>query len=382
MPASTARHRTARRVRRLRRSSVAALWRRSAAHPPGDRWAFRYETVARRLTRVLKKVERVVLPPASLRQDDVPSSAVSRDVRVEQPMLLIAQMGRSGGTLLMRLFDAHPQCWVVPHELSTLLPDHDLPLTAAAYDQLTPRSLYQWRKRGVRIGKGSLSGPREHVRAFEMSPSHARALFAERVESHPPHGERELLDDYFSAYFSAWANGPEPRDPRWLVGFEPGAIGDEARMRRFDANYPDGRVVSCVRDPWSWFVSARRWSLRFAHPDVALARWRRAAEQALSYRERSPERIHVILFDDLILRTRETMGGVAAFLGIDFDESLVVPTLGGEPADDNSSFAENANGVNDAPATKRRELLTEEETAVVEERAGDTWRRVLEAVGR
>src|SRR5207244_13140535 len=38
-------------------------------------------------------------------------------VPVDQPLALICQAQRSGGTLLGRLFDGHPQCHAHPHEL-------------------------------------------------------------------------------------------------------------------------------------------------------------------------------------------------------------------------------------------------------------------------
>ena len=44
-----------------------------------------------------------------LRRDNV--------VPVREPLVLICQAQRSGGTLLARLFDSHPQCHAHPHEL-------------------------------------------------------------------------------------------------------------------------------------------------------------------------------------------------------------------------------------------------------------------------
>ena len=38
-------------------------------------------------------------------------------IPVDQPLTLICQAQRSGGTLLARLFDGHPQCHAHPHEL-------------------------------------------------------------------------------------------------------------------------------------------------------------------------------------------------------------------------------------------------------------------------
>ena len=38
-------------------------------------------------------------------------------INVDQPLVLISQIARSGGTLLSQLFDMHPECHVHPHEL-------------------------------------------------------------------------------------------------------------------------------------------------------------------------------------------------------------------------------------------------------------------------
>ena len=53
--------------------------------------------------------------------------------RVDQPLLLITQAQRSGGTLLLRLLDGHPECHVVPFQLRGIdeAAKH-LPETAAA----------------------------------------------------------------------------------------------------------------------------------------------------------------------------------------------------------------------------------------------------------
>jgi hypothetical protein len=291
-------------------------------------------------------------------------------------------MGRSGGTLLTGLLDGHPQLYVVPHELSTMVPMRPIPHEPdRAFAALTPRRLYKWSADGATVGKQGLSGRKRQAVAFDLSPQVLHAEFVRRLQASPARTDREVLDAYLSAYFSAWSNGPVAAAPRWVVGFEPGAIGDQTRMAWFDANYPDGKVICVLRDPWSWFVSARRWSIRFAQPDVALNRWKHAADSALVAFARRPDRVCLIAFDRLILDTRTAVEGVCEFLGIDFDESLLTPTLNGVPIEDNSSFSSNAGGVFTAPATSRRELLSDAETLVVEERAGETWRRVLEVVG-
>ena len=38
-------------------------------------------------------------------------------VPVTDPLVLVSQIQRSGGTLLSQLFDGHPECHAHPHEL-------------------------------------------------------------------------------------------------------------------------------------------------------------------------------------------------------------------------------------------------------------------------
>jgi hypothetical protein len=364
-------------VRGLRRRVVRALRTRAAARPAGDAWAPKLELVARRVARGLKRLERAVLPTSAIAAEESVADS-GRRVRVTQPLVLITQMGRSGGTLLLHLFDGHPSCLVVPHELSALLTAERLNGAAAdVFEVLTPRQLAKWRASGVRVGKEGIAGPRRYAPALDLPPSLVRQLF---LASFPEsaHSDRDVLDAYFSAYFSAWKDRLDSNEPpRWVIGFEPGAIGDEARMTRYDANYPDGRVISVLRDPWSWFVSARRWSLRFAHVDVALARWRRTVECALAYRERSPDRIALIAFDDLVLDTASVTARLCDFLEIPVSEAMLMPTFNGAPVDDNSSFAGSSGGVSRDPAMKRRAELTDDEAATIDARVGTLWRAAL-----
>jgi hypothetical protein len=56
-------------------------------------------------------------------------------VPVDQPLVLVSQVQRSGGTLMSQLFDGHPQCFAHPHELYIGKPEKwdypDLNLTAS-----------------------------------------------------------------------------------------------------------------------------------------------------------------------------------------------------------------------------------------------------------
>src|SRR5437899_10673014 len=56
-------------------------------------------------------------------------------IPVDRPIVLITQVPRSGGSLLMRLFDGHPECHTMAHEFSFYLRDNPrlVPDTGAAW---------------------------------------------------------------------------------------------------------------------------------------------------------------------------------------------------------------------------------------------------------
>src|SRR5207244_9486462 len=64
---------------------------------------------------------------------------VEHAVPVREPLVLVSQIQRSGGTLLSQLFDGHPECHAHPHELtighpkSQIWPELDLADPAGWY---------------------------------------------------------------------------------------------------------------------------------------------------------------------------------------------------------------------------------------------------------
>jgi Sulfotransferase family len=381
-------------VRRVRTHAAVLLSRRllrvAVMFPLGSRPARRLERLARRADVMLREGTTTARHASWSRgvdldalDDEAQAVAAGFVPTVHRlPLVLVTQAPRSGGTLLLRLFDGHRSCLTIPHELGRMLPAGSLPREPrAAFDALTPKPVYKWHESGVEIGWSRLAGPRMHRYEFRLPPPLLLRLFADLAERSPVHSDRELLDAYFTAYFNAWLEGPGLDAERtWLVGFEPGGIAKPGRMERFDENYPDGRVISVVRDPWSWLVSARRWNRRLTHPKVALRLWLQATEAALAYRRRQPQRLLVVSFDDLLIRTRGTMESVARFLRIPFAEALLAPTFAGRPTDSNSSFPGLSAGVSAAPVVDRRSELGVRDERAVDRLAGRTWERVLELV--
>lgn len=313
-----------------------------------------------RVGRRVRRLSKTLVPQAAWEEvavdEDLLAERRAAMGTVDLPLVLAGQVGRSGGTLMLRLFDSHPSCLVIPHELGQLLPSRPLPRDPnEAFVKLTPRMLWLWHRDGIRIGKSGRSGERQHTQPFGLDPNVLRRLFVDAVREDPPQTERDLLNRYFSAYFAAWTDGPSVDGRKWIIGFEPSAIEKSFRMTGFDANYPDGRVLVTIRDPWSWMVSAQAWGHRFKQREVAMNKWLRSTRAALERKAVRPGETLLVSFEDLLVRSEQTMRAVSDFLEIPFDDTLVTPTLNAQPADTNSSFR-GVSGLSSAPADRRAKL--------------------------
>jgi hypothetical protein len=292
-------------------------------------------------------------------------------VPVSEPLALICQAQRSGGTLLARLFDGHPQCHAHPHELhiGARRPHTwpDLPLDEdpeAWFAKLKEERLGLMFSKGRRRVplKAQIEKANEFLYPFMLPPAFQRILFLDEVGRRQPiESEREILDCYMTSLFNAWLDNESLRGPdkRWVVAFSPRrAWGDG--LERFFGLYPDGRLISILRDPFSWFASAQGRDPN-ADPAVLLDLWKRSAREMLEASRRYAERVTVVRFEELVLETEAAMRHLAAFLEIDFDPRLVAPTFNGYPVGPNSSYEDDRTGVVTEPVDRYKELLSDEQ---------------------
>jgi hypothetical protein len=303
-------------------------------------------------------------------------------VPVDQPLVLITQAQRSGGTLLQRLLDGHPQCHVFPFQFRGIDAAVKLGLSdpAAAWDVLHDAKLVDRFRRGHRQRKHEVLQD-ESVFPFTLPPDLQRAIYDACVTRVDRIGTRSLIECYLTAFFNAWLDYVNLRGPkRWVVAFEPGIARGAARRSRMRRLYPDGQILSIVRDPWTWYASASRWEPRWQDREDALDHWCRVADGTRSWKRRVGDDLHLIRFDDLLQRTQETMRKVAAWLEIEYRPSLLEPTFNGHPIRANTSFADVATEISVKPLERARETLDEDDMTYITERAGRLYRRLLKRV--
>jgi Sulfotransferase family len=319
---------------------------------------------------------------------------LERPVAVREPLVLISQIQRSGGTLLSQLLDAHPQLHAHPHELHI-----GYPRDKRDWPQLDmSRGPEEWFRalREAHVDRMLVGGYRKYARKwvqyederletypFLLIPSLQRRLFERCAASWPIERQRDVLDAYMTSYFNAWIDnrnlytGPK----RWVTGFSARLAIDAVNRERFFADYPDGRLVAIVREPRSWYGSALAYNAdRYGNPEISLRLWAASAEAMIDAKRRFGDRVFLIAFERMLGDTEGTMRALARFLGIDFTPRLITPTFNGLPIKANSSFRVERGGVLDAPL-RRHEGLPADALETIDRLTDGLYDRVLELTG-
>jgi hypothetical protein len=299
-------------------------------------------------------------------------------VRVDEPLVLVSQLQRSGGSLLNSLLDGHPQLHVHPYELHIGHPtkadwpvldldaDADVWLEFLQEPVLTSLFAAGYRKKPR---MGDLEG--HPTLPFTVVPTLVDSLFRLLCAERPPASQREVIGHYLTAFFNAWIDNQGLREEpkRWVAAFGPRLAWGESRRRLLD-DYPDGRVVALLRDPRAWYASASGFSSRYDELNESLALWRRGAEEITAAKRERPDGVLVILYEALVRDSERVMRGVAEWLGIDWSGSLLTPTFNRLPVRPNSSYGLAATGIRTEPLDRWREVLTPELADVITEQ---TW---------
>jgi len=303
-------------------------------------------------------------------------------VPVHEPLVLISQIQRSGGTLLSQLFDGHPELHSHPHEICIGKPDKwdwpplDLSAPETWFATLREPLLAEWIETGYVKDQTELRKQRDpDVFPFVFSAKLQRELF-ERCAAGAER-ERDVLDAYFTSYFNAWLDNQNLYTGRKkaVVGFTPRLAMELERVERLFAAYPDGLLVSIVRDPRGWYASARRHRKYYADVEQSVGLWRTSTESAIEAAARFGERVVVLTYEQLLDDPEAVMSSLAARMGIEKTPDLLVPTFNSRPIRANSSDAVERTGILPERRDAFRDVLTADEIAQIEGLAGDLYER-------
>jgi hypothetical protein len=291
-------------------------------------------------------------------------------VRVREPLVLISQVQRSGGSLLSQLFDGHPECHAHPAELhigpnKSLWPEFEPGAQPEAlFDALFERVTLEFIENGYsKTTEGARRAGTFDVFPFRFDPELQRSIFLE--EAGPCSTRRQILDAYMTSYFNAWLDNANLRTaPKRVVTAFAAALAFRRRhLAAFFGDYPDGTLVTIVREPRGWFESSRRYKTRYESVDRAVKTWTRSTRASLDAAERYGDRTIVVSFEHLVQETEPLMRRLAERLELTFSDELLVPTFNGHPIRAASSGAVHGYGVIPEPA-RRPDLDSETDDAI------------------
>ena len=306
-------------------------------------------------------------------------------VRVNQPMILISQIQRSGGTLLSRLLDAHPACFAHPYELSWGRPEKwHWPSIACSngsagttFGQLDQEWVRRLAKKGY-YKKGPIKKTGKYPFIFDYRLQ--KSLFKHLHTSN--NGVRTALDSYLTSFFNAWLdyqNLYQP-DKKFVTSFIPRLLMFPDSLERFGRDYPDGFIISSVRHPAGWYASAIQHKYdQYGSPERILEYWIQSTRAILAAKQQLGDRLIPIDFETLVADPAAFMQRVCRRTGLPWHSILTEPTFNGMPVKSNSHY-ENVSHVDPDAGRRFEEVLPGETIGRIEEIAGDLHREALELV--
>ena len=298
---------------------------------------------------------------------------------VTSPLALISQVQRSGGTLLSQLFDGHPELHAHPHELKIGYPTKytwpklDLSDNPNRWlETLFEYSVLSHFKKGYKKEK-----KRDDAFLFLFLPSVQREIFLDYVGSIQALRIRDVFDAYMTSYFGAWLNNQNSTgNKKFVTAFTARLAMRTGNMDAFFETYPDGRLISLLRDPKNWYPSAIRHKPRVCK-DIqdGVDLWKNSAQAMARNRERYGDRVCILTFEDLITKTKSVMEYLAAFLEIRFEDILLEPTFNKYPIRANTSFEAEKNGIIES-TLNRYKTLSKDELEFIENMTNDLYGQI------
>lgn len=333
----------------------------------------------RKLRRRLKKMNREF----GLRKRQLQTlhqSCAGHIQTVNSPLALISQIQRSGGSLLSQLFDGHPQLHAHPHELKIGYPSKynwpklDLDDQPKRWlETLFEPTVLDHFKNGYKKQRNM-----DETFSFLFLPSVQKELFFKHLSTLDTVRMRDVFDAYMTSYFGAWLNNQNNYgQKKFITAFTARLAMDRDNMKAFFEIYPDGRLISIIRDPKNWYPSAARHRPQvYGDIEDALDLWQKSARAMLWNKERYGDRVCILTFEDLVGKTESVMRYLADFLEINFDDCLMMPTFNKYPIRANTSFEAQQHGIIDG-TLNRYKSLTAQQLEVIGRMTTELYRDVL-----
>ncbi|MCB2226155.1 MAG: sulfotransferase [Desulfarculaceae bacterium] len=321
--------------------------------------------------------------------EELPARMLATYRPVREPLYLISQVQRSGGSLLAQLFDGHPECHSHPYEIKIGKPDKTVwpefspgEAPEEAFAKLFEHDCISFHRNGYRKpGRGSKAKGQDETFPFFFLVRAQRDIFLHYLAGVPQPRPRDYLDAYWTSYFNAWVNNQNlSGEKKCVLGFTPMLAARPESVEGYFAAYPEGKLVSLIRDPLRWLASARRHQEKYRQTEQAMEYWTVSTQAAIANAGKWPDRVRLYAFERLITDTPAVMRDMCAFLGLRYRDSLLDPTFNRSLIAPNSSFRVDGKGIIKDVVARPLDLEPEA-MAYVEEHCRELHTRALALAG-
>lgn len=264
-------------------------------------------------------------------------------VTVDQNILWICQLPRSGGTLLLRLLDSHSQIHCYPSVFGFKTPYRIWPdpeKITGSTDLLADIFSYMDMSKFHGVGMKKQSSNMEQQRyPIYFNTEWYTDIFHSVLKSQAP---RQCFDAFFTALFNAWQNYQNLYgEKKYIAGQMTFHFPDRYKenFNNFRAVYPDGKMVFMLRRPSDWLASALhlKHSTPFSQdPFEIMAYYKTIMTQVIELA--ADHKLLVFEFEDLIMAPEKTLKMLTDILHIRWETSLLEPSFNRVPFYQNSSF--------------------------------------------
>lgn len=295
------------------------------------------------------------------------------------PLILITQLHRSGGTLFSQLLDGHSAIQAHPHELFIGKPEKwDWPMLGdqladpdRVFASLQEDKIAAIGAGGLFIKPGSNKAAKGQEVPFTYSVDCHRELFISLYQQAIATSQRLAIQLYLDTFFLAWPEYKASGRERYVSCFLPHIVMHDASMQRLYADYPDLILVNLIRRPDTWLASlVNHISLDLGNPQQVLKnleRWRLSVKKILGLQANPSVHSFSTSYEALVSDPRLEMQRFCAFAGLSFEPVMLLPTVGGFPVLPNSSYRRSSSGVN-TESLALREPLPQDVSALINER--------------
>ena len=296
-------------------------------------------------------------------------------------IIMLSAMYENGGNTTHRMLDGHPNLFVYPFEsqvgtgagndfLTSYVPIRyrwpEFPSDvspAQAYEMFWDEEL----KTLLRVPSRS----KFKDCGIQMNEKERIAAFVKACEGKPLN-RATFVNAYFQSTFETWKNVRRTGQEKYYVGYNPVQVFDTDKIL---ADFSDGHVIHVARNPYSGFADTSKRPFPLGIKRYAWT-WNLCQHMALTYKEKYPDRFHLVRFEDLVANPAATMEGLLKRLGLPMSAECLHPSFNGVKLEEVYPWGTirtptpeaNMATANELSAQQKKEMKTE--TAVMQRLLG------------